>query len=144
MIVSAQVYSEPFDGQEGVGIRGLCSSDPLSCDTAHIPSQTGWTITGDASGLLNADDHFVVTGAELVARDTDGQLCFESPFIDVSECDTTIVSLRLDETGDLESSDYADVFLIRDTAHILIVDAMGSGDSTHTVVGDFPDDQDWH
>lgn len=141
--LTAQVYTETFSEQEGLGIRGACDSIPLSCDSVAIPSPSGWTIAGDASGMLNADDYFLVVGGELQARDIDGEVCFVSPWIDLSGCDTSQLIARIDETGDLEASDYVDVSILADTALIMLVDALGSGDSTHTITGDYPDDQDW-
>ncbi len=141
--LTAQVYTETFSEQDGFGIHGACDSIPLSCDSVAIPSPSGWTIMGDASGMVNADDYFLVVNGELQARDTDGEVCFVSSWIDLSGCDTSRLILRIDETGDLETSDYVDVSIWADTSLIMLIDALGSGDSTHTLTGDYPDDQDW-
>jgi len=139
----AQVYTEDFSNQEGIGIRGLCSVNPLSCDTFNLPSPTGWTITGNASGLLNSEDYVMVNSEELVARDTDAELCFQSPLFSLEECDSVDIAVLIEETGDLEASDHVDVYVVVDSIQTFIPDILGIGDSTHTITGDIPDDQDW-
>lgn len=139
---SAQIYSESFTAQNGLGIFGPCIDNPLSCDGDSIPSPTGWTITGDASQMLANSDWFVVANEKLEARDLGGELCFESGFICISLYDSVDISIDISEVGDHEVSDYVDVYIVIDGDSIFIPAWIGT-DSAHTITGDFPDDGDW-
>ena len=138
----AQIYSESFTNQNGFGIVGPCSTDPQSCDIDSIPAPSGWTITGDASQMLANSDWFTVALERLEARDVGAEICFESDFIDISAHDLVDISIDISEVGDHEISDYVDVYIVIDGDSILIPAWIGV-DSTHTIVGDFPDDGDW-
>jgi hypothetical protein len=139
---SAQIYSESFTAQNGLGIIGPCTDDPLSCDVDSIPAPSGWTITGDASQLLANSDWFVVTNERLEARDLGAELCFESGFILISPYDSIAISIDISEVGDHEVSDYVDISFVIDGDSMFLPAWIGT-DSSHTIVGDYPDDADW-
>jgi|GEM_PF-1470467 len=142
MTSSAQIYSETFTDQNGFGIIGPCSTGPLSCDTDSVPSPTGWMITGDASQLLTNSDWFMVTNERLEARDVGAELCWESAVIDVRAYSLVDISIDISEVGDHEASDYLDVYIVLDGDSLFFPAWIGT-DTTHTIVGDFPDDGDW-
>jgi hypothetical protein len=139
---TAQIYSESFTGQNGQGIIGPCTTDPASCDIDSIPAPTGWTITGDASQMLANSDWFVVTLERLEARDLGSELCFESGIIDICAYDLVDVSIDISEIGDHETNDYVDIYIVVDGDSIFTPAWIGT-DSSHTIVGDYPDDGDW-
>jgi len=84
----------------------------------------------------------MVSQGRLEAKDLGGELCFESAFINVSAYELADISIDISEVGDHEASDYVDVYIVIDSNTIFIPAWLGE-DSTHTIVGDFPDDGDW-
>ena len=139
---SGQIYSEHFIDQDGYGIVGPCGASPETCTVFSIPAPTGWTISGDASGLSASTDWFVVTDGKLEARDLDSEICFESPTIDISGFDSVNITMVVSEQGDLEATDYVDVWIVIDGDSNLLLDLPFSSNG-HSLVGDIPTDLDW-
>lgn len=133
------IYEENFD----ILGEGVIGPQPPSFS---IPTGA-WSLTGDFTGLTASSD-YVLTMTEggesfLEAQDTDGIICFESDPIDISTYDSVEISALLSEVGDLESSDFFDVFFWLDGSESLLSNYQNLGSSTHTLVGDKPDDDDF-
>lgn len=128
-------YLETFENN-GEGLAGPCVDVPSSCNT-YIAPTTGWSITGDVTGMAAASDYFMVVDYELEAQDTEGAICFLSPLIDISSATTVEFSVTLSEEDDHEGTDFADVTYIVDAVATLITNWNGLGDDDHTVIDDF-------
>ena len=133
------IYEENFD----VPGEGVTGPQP---PTFSIPTGS-WSLSGDFSGLTASSD-YVMTMTDagesfLEAQDTDGIICFESDPIDISAYDSVEISALLAEVGDLESSDFFDVFLWLDGTENLLTDYADLGSAIHTLVGDKPNDEDF-
>ena len=133
------IYEENF----AVAGEGVIGPQP---PTFSIPTGA-WALTGDFSGLTASSD-YVMTMTDagesfLEAQDTDGIICFESDPIDISAYDSVEISALLSEVGDLESSDFFDVFLWLDGTENLLVNYADLGSAIHTLVGDKPDDEEF-
>ncbi|WP_034062648.1 beta strand repeat-containing protein [Lacinutrix jangbogonensis] len=140
---ATQFWAETFD-QDGAGVIGVCSgADPTTCATNIAPTNGQWSVSGTTSGITATTDSFNVNGGQLVGRDVDGEVCFLSESIDISTYTSVDFSALIEEQGDLETADYADVTLIIDGMPTLITDWMSMGSATHTLTGDLPDDSDW-
>ena len=137
-----QDYFEFFSDQENMGIAGPCDSVPESCTSFLIPDGITWSISGNTIGLTASTDWVKIVNGELSARDSDGEICWKSPWIQLESTGVYKFSVVIKEVGDLESSDYADVSVLVDTDTIEINAWLG-GDTSHTLAGDFPDDNDW-
>ncbi|MEL6250881.1 MAG: hypothetical protein AAFR87_02620, partial [Bacteroidota bacterium] len=133
------LYEENFD-LPGEGVIG---PQPT---TFSIPTGA-WSLSGDFSGLTASSD-YVLTMTDagesfLEAQDTDEIICFESDPIDISSYDSVGISALLSEEGDLETSDFFDVFLWVDGTETLLANYQNLGSSTHTLTGDKPNDDDF-
>lgn len=102
----AQIYSEDFTGDNGQGLTG--PTPPLSAvagsGTAHLHD-----------GVLDATtDWFRVEDGTIEARDTDGEVYWESDNISVSGIDEVTISIDYGEDGDHEAPDYIGVYYTLD------------------------------
>lgn len=114
---------------------------------------TKWTLNTSVAGMEAPTDHFMVRNLgsseepdqALDARDVDGDgATWTSETIDISEYDEIGFSLTIEDDGDHESSDFVDVAYSIDGGEFTLVENWnGLGSSTHTLVGDIPDDDDW-
>ena len=110
-LVQAQ-YFEGFEvGQNNKGLIGAsCSGSGIeTCDNLDL-SGVNWTLTGDFSGFDGNDYAGVVDlfGFHFFRiNDTENEICWTSPVLDMSEAVAPIVfGCLVSETGNLESSDY--------------------------------------
>ncbi|MEO0732495.1 MAG: hypothetical protein AAFZ52_06645, partial [Bacteroidota bacterium] len=137
------IYTEAF-GEDFAGVTGACSgAEASTCATNNAPSNGQWSLTGDFSGIVASSDYFRVEEGALTARDVDEEVCFLSAPINISGFTSVDFSAQVDEEGDHEPGDYADVTLIVDGVETLITNFMGLGSDEHTLIGDIPDDMDW-
>ncbi|WP_022836836.1 lamin tail domain-containing protein [Salisaeta longa] len=124
------------------------------------PYATGTTSPGNGKWTLEtstADTGFIFevandgTDQALRANDIDdgdgttSVVTWTSESIDISAYAGVDVALTLSETGDHEGTDFADVQYSTDggTTYTTITNWNGLGSSTHTLVGNLPNDQDW-
>jgi len=133
---SATAYSEDFSGQDGQGAVGPGPSTDLT--------GVDWTIDTSSANLSASSDWFQVINGRLEARDVDGPAVWTAPTIDISGLSNLQLSLSAVEDGDHESSDYFDVaYAIDGGSFVTLTDWNNRGSSSHTLVGDRPDDADW-
>ncbi|MBU0677275.1 MAG: hypothetical protein KJ626_04090, partial [Verrucomicrobia bacterium] len=136
---SAQIWQEDFNNPalQGKGVAG---------GTPPVTNMTGvTTFTVDTSGAtLAAGDWFVVTNSHFESVDLDGPAIWESTSIDISAYAVVNFSLAAIEIGDHEATDFFDVeYSVDAGGYTLITNWNGKGSSTHTLVGEIPDDGDW-
>lgn len=123
------VYDEPFNYSDGTTAPGdgswSLSNNGLSPDVFSVQS--------NALQLTDASD-----GGS-------GGVEFETKSIDISNFSTVDFSLDVSEDGDHESSDFVDVEFSTDggSTFTKITDWNGNGSTSHTLVGDKPNDSDW-
>ena len=126
--LSAQstIYSESFSTDEK-GLIGSLAEDFTGVD---------WTIIGDKSGVTASSDYFKTLGGEVVIRDVDATLTWNSAPIDITSKTNINISIDLGANGDFEASGSgADVFnvgyVIDSTPYSLftgVVDEVAAGD----------------
>ncbi|MEZ4775598.1 MAG: SdrD B-like domain-containing protein [Bacteroidia bacterium] len=130
--VAVAQYSEDFTGQAGKGlVSAICpppatglndcgcnctagSTDNLSTCATIPPDLSGvnWTITGNSFEGIDhnsPDDFGVVTlaGNEIFqAKDIDGELCWESPTLNIGNAGPVSISLNIGKFATLEPDDY--------------------------------------
>jgi len=138
--MTSAIFTETFDNA-GEGVAGSCLSG--TCATDVPPANGLWMITGDVTGMTATTDFFITSGGVLEAQDVDAEVCFETIAIDISGCTESDFTIDLTEMGDLETADYVNVNFIVDGVSTTIIDWMGMGSPTNTLVGDLPDDFDW-
>lgn len=136
---AATLYLEDFTGQDGDGLVG---------NSGSFTSSNGWTAT--ATGV-NGGDRFSVLDGAFSGNDTNEEAVWLSPLIDVAGF--TSLSLMIDffETGDLEGPgcncgvniDYLNLAVLLDGVSIPFLNIGGFGDSTFSLTGDSPDDEDF-
>jgi hypothetical protein len=153
------LYNEDFDSYvEDTGVTGANNAN------GNYPSGvTKWTLTSfDSFGssipdlpgtLLNANDYALVKSGELVIRDSNGVMRFESSSIDISGYTDIEISMNVRETGDMEYdpsvhsddfncgdtlNDYVDIEYSTDggNSFIKVSNFSGFGNSNHTIAGD--------
>lgn len=140
------LYEEDFDSYiEDTGVTGSSSTN------GNYPSGvTKWTLTSFSTfgssnqalpgTLINANDYALVQSGELVFRDTNGVLRFESSSIDISGYANIQISFDARETGDMEydPSVHSDDFNCGDTLNDYIdLEYSTDGGSSFTEVADF-------
>ena len=135
------LYSQTFD-TDGYGAVG--PQPP----TITNPPDASWQVNGDLTGLTATSDYFQTIGGQLVARDVDGEVCFQTAAINISGMTNVSLSVDISETGDHEATDYVDVKYLIDGTETKITNWMSAGDANHTLIGDVliggtPDDADW-
>jgi len=104
---SAQ-YTESFSIPNKGILPGTCSSTEASCTSDYLG--VDWTINGDFSGM-DANDYISTnaTGVLEFGGDIDGELCYESPVLDISDV-VGAFSFSTDVVWDgHDAADYADV-----------------------------------
>ena len=110
-ILFAQVYSEDFSGQDGKGVVGSSGSVAVF-DTTGMD----WTVDVSSSDLSASTDYFkvnTVSSNEIFeARDTDGEVVWKSPSVDISSSGLVDLSIDLSEVGTMEAGDYIKVYYI--------------------------------
>lgn len=94
------IYSENFTGQDGKGANGTWNNNP----NINL-NDVDWTIDVSSADLRD-DDWFRVMSGRLEARDTDGEVVWYSPTIDISTHSLVYFSLNASENGRQESDDY--------------------------------------
>jgi len=153
------LYQENFSTYvENTGVSGA------NIANGNYPSGvTKWTLTsfqmfGNSvpalpGTLLNANDYALVQNGELVFRDTNGVLRFESKLIDISGYSNIQISMDVRETGPLEYdaskhssdfncgdtlNDYVDIEYSTDggNSYTEVPNFLGNGNSNHTIAND--------
>ena len=104
-------YLEYFTGQGGKGVVNATCTGASSSTCTPAPNLTGvnWTITGDFSGFSNGDDFGVFSFggfAFFQAEDTDNEVCWVSPTLDISAPGAVSISVFASEQDNLEPDDY--------------------------------------
>jgi len=153
------LYEEDFNSYlEDTGVTGASSTNG-----SYPTNVTKWTLTsfqtfGSSTPSLpgtleNILDYALVQSGELVFRDTNGALRFESEQIDISGYNEIIISMEIRETGNLEydATKHSDDFNCGDTLNDFVdieysVDGgnnyteissfSGNGNANHTIVND--------
>ncbi len=152
------LYEEYFDSYlEDTGITGASTTN------GNYPSGiTKWTLTSfDSFGssipalpgtLMDADDYALVKSGELVIRDSNGIIRFESSSIDISGYTDIEITMDIRESGDMEydASVHSDDYNCGDTLNDFIdieystnggidftevSDFFGLGNFNHTIIG---------
>ncbi|MCI4667868.1 MAG: T9SS type A sorting domain-containing protein [Bacteroidia bacterium] len=125
-------YSETFS-TAGKGLQGACSTaDASSCSTNDF-SGVNWSLSGDASGLVNTGDFFITTGGTLTAQDIDNELCWTSPTLDIDIGGN--VSISIDATWAFyESGDYVDMEYSIDGGSFTPIPNYSSGLTTDNTI----------
>lgn len=136
---NAQIpWTENFDSYTaGTGVDGTGNLGD------YPGSVSQWTISS-TTGLIDAGDFLKTVSGALQATDVNSAIIWTSQSINISACTSVQFSLDIDETGDHEASDYADVeYSINGGAFTMITNWNGNGSGTHTLIGDSPNDGDW-
>ena len=123
---TAQIYSEDFSAYPD----GTTAPDDGSWSVVFTPPQSSY---------------FEVRGNRFEGNDLDGEAIWETEEIDISGFTSVQFSLSAIDDDDLEGSDYLDVSYSLDggASFTLIQNYNNLGSSSHTLVGDKPDDDDW-
>ncbi len=133
------VWYENFDSYfDGSGINGYGNIGDYP-DNVYK-----WSLDVSNGSLSGSSDYLKTHSGKLEARDVDGDVFWLSQSIDISSYTDVSFSLDVSETGDLESADHVDVLYSLDNGNYTLVpnwDNMGT--SSHTLVGDKPNDNDW-
>jgi hypothetical protein len=138
---SSQIWSEDFSSYpEETGIDGTGNIQN------YPDSISKWTLdvsNADLSG--GKSDYFKIMNGKLEACDVDGPVSWISESIDISEFNKIKFSMLIHEDGDLESNDYVDLFYKADDSTFRRLTSWEDryGDDEHTLIGDYPDDDDW-
>ncbi len=141
-LLSGQSYVEDFTGEDGQGHEAACGVDggsPATVDVTTCPgdlSAVQWTLDGSAA--LGGQDHARVENGILEYQDVDGEVCWQSPLLDISG-----VTGNFDVSVDVatvatsyEAADYLDVWYTIDGGTPQPVpNWMGMGDASHTIIG---------
>lgn len=126
--VSAQVslpYLEDFTGEDGQGAVGPTPTTNTS--------SVDWTVDVSAASLSSATDWFQVQNEVMEARDTDGEVIWTSPTIDVSGLTSTVnLSVDFSEDGNHESADYAQAYYSLDGAAAVLFSTNGNNTDDFT------------
>lgn len=140
------LYSEDFSSYvEDTGITGASSTN------GNYPiNVTKWTLTSfQAFGnstpalpgtLLDSNDFALVQSEELVFRDTNGALRFESKQIDISGYSDIEISMNVRETGPMEydATEHSDDFSCGNTLNDYVdIEYSTDGGNSYTEVPDF-------
>ena len=103
-------YLEDFAGENNKGAIGASNSIP-TIDVSGVD----WAIDVSAATLSATSDWFQVQNEVMEAQDTDGEVIWESPVIDVSTLTSTVsLSIDFSEEGNLENADYAKAYYVLD------------------------------
>lgn len=120
--VQAQLYNEDFESYS---------------DGTTSPADNSWSVPATASSdiasvqTLSGDKVFQV-------RDADGEVRWKTESIDISGGSSASFQVILDQSGDMESSDYVDVeYSVDGGGFTPITDYNGLGDSNHTLTGNW-------
>ena len=108
--LSAQtiLYSEDFSGQVGKGILG---PQPITFDTAGVT----WTLDSGSVQLTTAADYAAVNAStQFECRNLDGEFIWYSDTVDISGVTAVNLRVSIAETGDIEGTDYLNVYYILD------------------------------
>ena len=100
------VYSENFTEQNGKGVYGPSPTIDLS--------NVSWDLNYSSAILSASDDYVKVVNEVLEFQDTDGIVSFESPFLDTTGYTNFFVEFELNESGDLEGTDFIEVLYTND------------------------------
>ena len=139
MINAETIWQEDFTGYTaGTGINGYGN-------IGDYPSSVNkWTLDTSNASLTGTSDYIKTRSGRMEARDTDGDAVWMSQAIDISGYTDVSFSLTVSETGDLESADYTNVYYsVNGSSYNLIQNWDNLGTSSHTLVGDKPNDDDW-
>ena len=132
-------YTETFD-TDGEGVAGICTGNAASTCATNVPVSNGqWSIeASNFTGLNDSDDFVLTNGGQLEFQDLDGEFCFVSSTIDISWCGSSKFTVEISEMGNMEGTDYVDIFYIVDGGTpIQIPNWMGMGNGSRTLIDDF-------
>lgn len=133
-------YRESFP-VDGLGFTGPGPTGSIG--------DANWDLDVSRCDLSAGTDYARVESGALRFRDLDGDAIWTSPVIVIGSVDAVELSLRVEQTGDIEGSsssgeDYVDVeYIVDEGAPTLIQNWNGLGTAAHTLVGDRPDDGDF-
>ena len=141
---STTLWEENFNDSSlnNKGAMGTGSSSAPVIDMAGI---SRWSIDISEAELTASSDWFRVNNGRFEARDVDGPAVWTSELIDISGQTDVAFSLVASESGDHESTDYIDVAYSIDggNSFTTIANWDDLGSSSHTLIGDIPNDGDW-
>ncbi len=150
---SAVIWEEDFN-DIAIDLKGATGSGPNSSPVTTIDMQdvTKWSINTNAN-TLNNNDWFRVENKLFEGRDLDGDGIWESEEINVSDYENISFNLDAIEDGDIDgheannpnNTDYFDVYYSIDNAPFTLLPSWNGtyGDANHTLIGNYPDDNDW-
>ncbi|XOV68897.1 MAG: hypothetical protein ACFHU9_06870 [Fluviicola sp.] len=105
---------------------------------------SNWTLDVSGASFTASTDYVKTVSGALEVQDSDGPVVWTTTSIDISSCTSVDFSIDVTESGDHETTDYADVeYSIDGAAFVLITNWNGLGSGTHTLIGDQPNDNDW-
>lgn len=143
-LINAQ-YSEDFPTDDK-GVEGPCSSNNRSsCTTLSDFSGVTWTISGPLSaGLTASNDYAKTVSGAIELKDTDEDICWQSPSLDISTAGNVSLSVPVVWTGfdddqgiNASSHDYLDIeYSVDGGGYTRILNLHGTGAHTVNVSGD--------
>jgi endonuclease I len=138
-IFAATIWSEDFSSYvSGTGVNGYGS-------IGDYPSGVSkWSLDVSGAVLTGTGDYLKTVSGKLEACDVDGDAIWISSSINISNFTNVTFKVTISETGDLETTDYADVYYsLNGASYQKIVNWNNFGSTTHTFIGDKPNDYDW-
>jgi len=138
-IYADTIWNEDFSSYSaGSGINGYGN-------IGDYPSGVSkWTLDVSGASLSGTGDYVKTVSGKLEVCDTDGNALWISQSIDISGNSNVSFSVTISESGDLESTDYADVYYsLNGGTYQMITNWENLGNTVHTLIGDKPNDNDW-
>lgn len=134
-------YLETFDTPNKGIIAGPCvGNDPTTCVLNDF-NDVDWTISGNLTGLFDAQDYFRTEAGAMTAVDVDEEVCWVSPELSISgtaSFSMDLTWLGYDDYNDsaVGSKDYIDVaYRLDGGGWQVLPNAVGGGPRTVAYVG---------
>lgn len=107
-------------------------------ETIDMDGISRWSIDVTNAQLTANSDWFKVANNKMEARDVDGHVDWLSEKINIQGKQNITVSVLVEESGTLESTDFFDLFYsIDDSPFVRVENWQGKGSSSHTLIDDF-------
>lgn len=130
-VSAATIWSEDFN-DPSLDQKGA------TFDQIDMAGVSRWSIDVSSAELTATSDWFRVQNALMEARDTDGEVQWQSEAIDISGQTDVTISVEASENGTMETLDYFDLaYSIDGGSFVTITNYNGQGDANHTLIDDF-------
>lgn len=125
------IWSEDFNAPE-------LDQKGATFETIDMAGVTKWSIDVSGAALTATSDYFRVQSGRMEGRDLDGEAVWLSESIDITDKGTVNVSLRAEEDGTHESTDYFDFsYSIDNGEFVKVTNFNGQGSAERTLIDDF-------